>query len=102
LPSGPRRGDSAPRGNARKRRDGRTAAERALDPEAVTLAAVASVRHKDTAYDDLLMSGITRAVARDRVRADVDQVLNGWRAEIERGEVFSTEEIKRERGCSAS
>jgi hypothetical protein len=60
-------------------RVGRTAAARGLDPEAITLAVVASVRHEDTRYDELLMSGVDRAEARDRVRLDVDRVLATWR-----------------------
>jgi hypothetical protein len=40
---------------------------------------VASVRHRDTDYDDLLMSGVDRADARDRVRELVDDVLERWR-----------------------
>jgi hypothetical protein len=61
-------------------RIGRSAAARALDPEAITLAVLAAVRHTDTPYDALLMSGVGRAGARDRVRADVDRVLERWRA----------------------
>jgi hypothetical protein len=60
-------------------RVGRTAAARALDPEAITLAVVASVRHEDTRYDELMMSGLDRAAARDRVWDDVDRVLSSWR-----------------------
>jgi hypothetical protein len=60
-------------------RVGRTRAARALDPEAITLAVVASVRHEDTRYDELLMSGVDRAEARDHVRLDVDRVLESWR-----------------------
>jgi hypothetical protein len=60
-------------------RVGRTQAARALDPEAITLAVVASVRHEDTRYDELLMSGVDRDEARDRVRLDVDRVLESWR-----------------------
>jgi hypothetical protein len=60
-------------------RVGRTAAARALDPDAITLAVVASVRHKDTRYDELLMSGVDRAEARDSVRVEVDRVLESWR-----------------------
>jgi hypothetical protein len=60
-------------------RVGRTQAARALDPEAITLAVVASVRHEDTRYDELLMSGVDRAEARDHVRLDVDRVLDSWR-----------------------
>jgi hypothetical protein len=60
-------------------RVGRSAAGRAVDPSAVELAVVASVRHRDTDYDDLLMSGADRADARDRVRDQVDDVLERWR-----------------------
>jgi hypothetical protein len=67
---------AAARGSGRV---GRTAAGRALDPGAIELAVAASVRHQDTAYDDLLMSGIERADARERVRGDVARVLDGWR-----------------------
>jgi hypothetical protein len=58
---------------------GRSAAGRALDEQAVTLAVVASVRHVDTPYDELLMTGVPRETARDRVRADIDRVLDSWR-----------------------
>ena len=59
-------------------RVGRSAAARALDERAITLAVVASVRHEDTEYDRLLMSGIPREDARDRVRPVIDQVLDTW------------------------
>ncbi|GAB3199713.1 hypothetical protein GCM10027062_17130 [Nocardioides hungaricus] len=61
-------------------RIGRSAAGRSLDPEAVTLAVVASVRHHDTAYDELLMSGVERGEARRQVRPNVEAVLAAWRA----------------------
>ena len=61
-------------------RIGRTAAGRALDTEAVALAVAAAVRHGDTAYDDLLMSGLSRTQARQRVHSDVQQVLDAWRS----------------------
>jgi hypothetical protein len=60
-------------------RIGRTAAGRALDSAAVELAVAASVRHRDTGYDELLMAGVDRAEARARVRGDVARVLDGWR-----------------------
>jgi hypothetical protein len=60
-------------------RVGRSAAGRALDETAVRAAVVASVRHEDTAYDALLMSGVPRGDARERIRADVDHVLERWR-----------------------
>ncbi len=60
-------------------RVGRSAAGRALDKDAVTLAVIASVRHLDTRYDALLMSGIPRDAARDRVRPGIDRILTAWR-----------------------
>jgi hypothetical protein len=68
---------AATRGSGRV---GRSAAARALDPEAIRLAVVASVRHEDTGYDKLLMAGVPRDLARDRVRATIDSVLDAWQA----------------------
>jgi hypothetical protein len=65
-------------------RIGRSAAGRTLDPKAVTLAVVASVRHIDTNYDQLLMSGVPRPEARDRVRSDIEAVLDAWRTAEQR------------------
>jgi hypothetical protein len=59
-------------------RVGRSAAGRSLDEEALTLAVVASVRHEDTDYDSLLMSGVSRAEARDQIRPAVDRILASW------------------------
>jgi hypothetical protein len=59
-------------------RVGRSAAGRALDEQAITLAVVASVRHQDTRYDALLMSGVPRAAAREQVRPAIDRVLATW------------------------
>ncbi len=59
-------------------RVGRSAAGRALDSEALTLAVVASVRHQDTDYDDLLMSGVPRDEARDQIRPAIDRILATW------------------------
>jgi hypothetical protein len=60
-------------------RVGRTAAGRALDPEALALAVTAAVRHAKTRYDELLMAGVDRAEARARVRPEVERILEGWR-----------------------
>ena len=62
-------------------RVGRSAAGRALDPDAVRLAVAASVRHADTDYDDLLMSGMDRETARRKVWELVEDVLRSWRTE---------------------
>jgi hypothetical protein len=59
-------------------RVGRSAAGRSLDEKAITRAVVASVRHEDTDYDSLLMSDVPRDVARDRIRADIERVLEAW------------------------
>ncbi len=67
---------AAERGSGRV---GRSAAGQALDPEALELAVLASVRHQDTAYDELLMSGVDRATARDHVRDQVNAILHQWR-----------------------
>ena len=61
-------------------RIGRSAAGRAFDPDAVRLAVAASVRHIDTDYDELLMSGVDREAARDRVWGRVEDVLRIWQA----------------------
>ncbi|MBO0830438.1 MAG: DUF2293 domain-containing protein [Actinobacteria bacterium] len=61
-------------------RVGRSAAGRALDEDAITMAVVASVRHLDTDYDSLLMAGLPRDEARDRVRPAIDAVLTAWRS----------------------
>ncbi|MEW2494387.1 DUF2293 domain-containing protein [Streptomyces nodosus] len=60
-------------------RVGRSAAGRALSPEAVTAAVRASVRHRETAYDRLLMEGVPRPEARRRIADGVESVLRSWR-----------------------
>ncbi len=55
---------------------------------------IAAVRHDDTKYDELLMSGISRGAARDRVRSDVECILAAWRADgvTPRVDVTATDE----------
>ncbi|MFJ9897910.1 DUF2293 domain-containing protein [Streptomyces sp. NPDC091280] len=60
-------------------RVGRSAAGRTLSEGAVVSAVVASVRHVDTPYDQLLMSGVPRHEARRRITAEVERVLRHWR-----------------------
>ena len=67
---------AAARGSGRV---GRSAAGRASDPDAVRLAVVASVRHVDTDYDALLMSGVDRESARAQVHHRVEDVVSAWR-----------------------
>ncbi len=66
---------TAARGSGRV---GRTVAGRDLDEKALRLAAAAAVRHRHTNYDELLMTGVERSIARQRVGERVDQVLDGW------------------------
>ena len=70
---------TAQRGSGRV---GRSAAGRALEPAALELAVTAAVRHLDTPYDKLLMSGVERAEARAMVRVAMVAVLDRWRAGV--------------------
>ncbi|GAA2806837.1 DUF2293 domain-containing protein [Streptomyces showdoensis] len=62
-------------------RVGRTAAGRSLDRGAVTAAVRAAVRHVDTEYDRLLMTGVPRHQARTRVAPAIEAVLRAWRTD---------------------
>jgi hypothetical protein len=61
-------------------RVGRSAAGRALADEALQRAVIASIRHEDTDYDRLLMSGMARAEAREKIRTEIDRILDAWQA----------------------
>jgi hypothetical protein len=67
---------AATRGSGRV---GRSADGRALKDHALDLAVTASIRHQDTPYDNLLMSGIDRHQARELVRDTVNSILDAWR-----------------------
>lgn len=67
---------AAERGSGRV---GRSAAGRELDPQAITLAVIAHVRHVHTNYDSLLMRGVDRRDAREQIRGSLDEVLDRWR-----------------------
>ncbi|MGW3001559.1 DUF2293 domain-containing protein, partial [Streptomyces sp. NPDC001155] len=49
-----------------------------LSEGAVISAVVAAVRHVDTPYDELLMSGVSRYEARRRIAPAVESVLRAW------------------------
>ena len=51
---------------------------RALDEREIALAVVASIRHEDTDYDELLMTGTARADAKTRIKPAIDRVLAAW------------------------
>jgi hypothetical protein len=67
---------AAARGSGRV---GRSAAGRGLEQQALELAVAASVRHRDTPYDELLMSGMDRSDARERVRGEMARIMDAWR-----------------------
>ena len=67
---------TAARGSGRV---GRSAAGRALDDAAVTLAVVAFIRHRYTRYDELRMRGTGRAWARQQVQPRIEEMLDTWR-----------------------
>lgn len=60
-------------------RVGRSAAARELDPRTIELAVMASIRHEDTDYDQLLMSGVAREAARQQVGPTVRRRMQEWR-----------------------
>ena len=62
-------------------RVGRSATAKALDAEAVRLAVIAHVRHRETEYDQFLARGYDRWEARTRVEEVVHRVLEMWGAE---------------------
>jgi hypothetical protein len=66
---------TAERGSGRV---GRSAAGRALDSQAVKLAVIAHIRHQHTPYDELLMAGVDRQEARERIREQVESILTAW------------------------
>jgi hypothetical protein len=61
-------------------RIGRTEAAKRLDEEAVNLAVMAHVRHTETRYDELLVSGYERWEARAEVKRQVEEIMAKWRA----------------------
>lgn len=69
-------GHTAVRGSGRI---GRSAAGRRLDEQALILAVAAAIRHQRTEYNELLASGLDRAIARERVRDKVEETLAAWR-----------------------
>jgi hypothetical protein len=59
-------------------RVGRSASAKSLDEEAVLLAVIAHIRHRETDYDRLLARGYDRREARAAVERAVAQVLGSW------------------------
>lgn len=59
-------------------RVGRSAAAKVLASEPLRLAVIAHIRHEHTPYDRLLMSHGDRQLARQEVRAKIDEILRRW------------------------
>ena len=59
-------------------RVGRSAAAKRFEDEMITLAVLAHIRHRETAYDSLLAKGWFRSQARAEVREKVESVLARW------------------------
>jgi hypothetical protein len=60
-------------------RVGRSAAAKSFDEEAVRLAVIAHIRHRETDYDELLGKGWFRHEARAHVRDRVGQISENWK-----------------------
>jgi hypothetical protein len=60
-------------------RVGRSAAAKTFDEQAVRLAVIAHIRHRETDYDELLGKGWLRGEARAHVRDRVDQISESWK-----------------------
>jgi len=61
-------------------RVGRSAGAKKLEEEAIHLAVIAHIRHTETQYEKLLAEGVDFRTARDRVRNEIDAVLERWEA----------------------
>ena len=80
-------------------RIGRSASAKWLDEEAVRLAVIAHIRHRETKYDDLLAMGYDRHDARAVVRDHVERILKKWAGLDNSGENPLIELCKRYRNA---
>lgn len=63
-------------------RVGRSSAAKDLSDKAIDLAVRAHIRHRWTAYDELMMSGRDRSDTRAVVRSEVDAIVKRWREAV--------------------
>lgn len=61
-------------------RVGRSAEAKMFDEDAIRLAVIAHVRHRETNYDKMLSMGYDRHEARMLIQRDVDAVIGKWEA----------------------
>ena len=59
-------------------RVGRSEAGRNLEEDPLRLAAIAHIRHRHTKYDEMLMRGEPRWLARDSVHGRIAEILRRW------------------------
>ncbi|MFA6291808.1 MAG: DUF2293 domain-containing protein [Victivallales bacterium] len=59
-------------------RIGRSSMAKELETRAVRLAVIAHIRHAETRYDELLMSGRGKKTARADIEEHLDKVLKSW------------------------
>ncbi len=64
-------------------RVGRSKDAKSFDKDAIQMAVIAHIRHRETEYDTLLAQGYERYDARAAVRGEVDSVFVKWSAPIE-------------------
>ena len=76
-------------------RVGRSTAAKELDKKAVCLAVAAHVRHQETNYDELLLTGFERWEAREQVHAQVSHVLAEWQSTTSQQGTFRRRPIDR-------
>ena len=48
------------------------------EEESVRLAVIASIRHRHTHYDEILMKSYDRPGARAQVRDEINEILRAW------------------------
>ncbi|MBL7072254.1 MAG: DUF2293 domain-containing protein [Candidatus Omnitrophica bacterium] len=60
-------------------RVGRSARAKNFDEEAIKLAVIACIRHEHTSYVSLLAKGVDRWQAREKVKDEVQQILDKWK-----------------------
>ncbi len=61
-------------------RVGRSASANELNKEPVDLAVIAHIRHSETKYDELLLSGLDKSDARHEVKSRIAEVIEKWKS----------------------
>ncbi len=59
-------------------RVGRSSMAKELETKAVRLAVIAHIRHAETKYDELFLSGRNKETARGEIREHLDRILKKW------------------------